>query len=33
MKKGGIMAHPKEQNKSPETDHKEMEVHELPDKE
>ena len=32
-KKGGNMAQPKEQNKSPETDPKEMEVHELPDKE
>jgi len=27
------MAQPKEQNKSPETDPEEMEVHELPDKE
>lgn len=32
-KKGGNMAQPKEQNKSPETDPEEMEVHELPDKE
>lgn len=33
MKKGGNTAQPKEQNRSPETDPKEMEVHELPDKE
>ena len=32
-KTGGNMAQPKKQNKSPETDPKEMEAHELPDKE
>lgn len=33
MKKWGNIAQSKKQNKSPETDSKEMEVHELPDKE